>query len=333
MNSILRHSTFAVCAAIFLGVPAKAQEFGLPVDCKAAGVECRVQQYVDMDTGPKEQDPYCSTATYDGHEGTDIRVLSMRDVEKGVPVIAMGSGTVLRGRDGVVDHVMQTKEDRAAVADKECGNGMVVDFGSHEVQYCHLRQGSIVVKAGDTVVAGQKLGEIGASGMAAFPHVHITVRQNGKIMDPMTGATPSEGPACTAGTQEETLFWSATARDSLAEMATPLIDAGIAGTTPEHRKLAIDGAPPSATLADTVTVGWAWFANLQLGDQVALKLFAPDGSVFSESPGKPLDRNKADYSAFVGRKNAPTAGTWVLEIALIRGGKAVFETKKTVTVQ
>jgi Peptidase family M23 len=333
MNSILRTPTIAICVTFFLSIAAVAQDLGLPLDCAAAGVECRIQQYVDMDTGPSSLDPYCSTATYNGHDGTDIRVLSMRDVEKGVSVIAMADGKVLRGRDGEPDRLVTSEGDRAIVANKECGNGLLVEQGAYQVQYCHMRQGSIVVKPGDSVSRGQKLGEIGASGLAQFPHVHITVRKQNATVDPMTGATPRTGHDCIADAVPDRPLWSADARKDLAAMAVPLLDAGISGSVPVHDRLSLEGGPISATSADAATIGWVWFANLQKGDQIKLTLRTPDGSVYSESLTEPLDRNKADYSAYIGRKRAPIAGEWTLDIALMRGGAAVFETSKKTAVE
>jgi hypothetical protein len=333
MNSILRKSAFVLCAIIFVGAPARAQDFGLPLDCAAAGVECRIQHYVDMDTGEAARDPYCSSATYNGHDGTDIRILSMRDVAKGVPVIAMSDGKVLRGRDGEPDRLIRSDADRTAIANKECGNGLLVDHGTHQVQYCHLRQGSIVVNPGDTITKGQKLGEVGASGLAQFPHVHVTVRQNDAVVDPMTGTAPSASTSCTVGGDNPNSLWSVAARDRLKAMAAPLLDAGIAGDVPQHETLSQNGGPAPATLTDSATVGWAWFANLQKGDQVKLTLNAPDGSVYSENVSEPLDRNKADYSAFAGRKRPPTPGEWTLNIVLMRGGTSIFETKKTAEIK
>ena len=48
----------------------------LPVDCEI-GKTCFVQNYVDHDPGPGKQDFQCRAMTYDGHEGTDFRVLSL----------------------------------------------------------------------------------------------------------------------------------------------------------------------------------------------------------------------------------------------------------------
>src|SRR3954454_24863756 len=149
----MRHAALACAiAALFLPAPAGALELGLPAQC-ALGKDCFVQQFADDDTRPGEvADPFCGKATYDGHDGTDLRILSMTDVARGVPVLAVADGTVLRGRDGVPDRLVTTDADRAAVADKECGNGMIVDLGGgYEAQYCHMRQGSLTVKPGNAV--------------------------------------------------------------------------------------------------------------------------------------------------------------------------------------
>ena len=159
----------------------------MPADC-ALGRDCFVQQFPDMDPGPDAVDPFCGSATYDGHDGTDLRILSLADVARGVPVIAMADGKVLRLRDGEPDRLVLNDDDRKAVASKECGNGLVIDHGDGlEVQYCHLKQGSISVSAGAIVKRGDHVGEIGASGLAQFPHVHVTVRKNGRKIDPSTG--------------------------------------------------------------------------------------------------------------------------------------------------
>ena len=140
-----------VFCAMLLATAASAIELGLPAQC-TLGTDCFVQQYPDMDADAGVADPYCGSATYDGHDGTDLRIMSMADVARGVPVLAMADGTVLRARDGVPDHLVTSDADRAAVANQECGNGMIVELAEgFEVQYCHMRQGSLVVKPGDPV--------------------------------------------------------------------------------------------------------------------------------------------------------------------------------------
>src|SRR5690606_31994662 len=89
---------------------ANGQELASPVACRL-GVSCFIQQLPDMTAGPEAADPFCGTATYDGHNGTDFRVLSMRDMEGGTDVLAMAAGTVVRTRDGMPDRIIQSEED------------------------------------------------------------------------------------------------------------------------------------------------------------------------------------------------------------------------------
>ena len=60
-----------------------------------------MQQFPDLDPGANTVDAYCGSATYDGHDGLDLRVLSLVDVARGVPVLAMADGTVVGVRDKV----------------------------------------------------------------------------------------------------------------------------------------------------------------------------------------------------------------------------------------
>ena len=109
---------------------------------------------------------------------------------------ASAAGRVKAARDGVEDRLVRDEAGRAAVKGRECGNGVVIDHGEGwETQYCHMRKGSVTAKPGDAVEAGAKLGEVGASGEAGFAHVHLTVRQNGRPLDPFDGG-PAVGAAC-----------------------------------------------------------------------------------------------------------------------------------------
>ena len=46
---------------------------------------------------------------------------------------------------------------------------------------------AMAVKLGDTVVAGQRLGLVGLSGMTEFPHLHFEVAKGGAVVDPFLG--------------------------------------------------------------------------------------------------------------------------------------------------
>ena len=63
----------------------------IPVDC-ALGETCFVQNFVDTDSGPGAADFTCGFLTYDGHKGVDIRILDLKMMADGVPVLAAAGG-------------------------------------------------------------------------------------------------------------------------------------------------------------------------------------------------------------------------------------------------
>lgn len=277
---------------------ADAPKFDLPIACKMAKT-CWVQQYPDRDPTPGIKDYACGSQTYDGHDGTDIRI---RDSAAGADVIAAASGTVKAVRDGVADHLMLTPEDRRKIGNLECGNGVViVHGGGFETQYCHLRNGSISVKAGETVATGTRLGAVGYSGMAAFPHVHLTVRKNGKSLDPFRVSDDPE----TCGSGKDAL-WTDEALAVLAYTRGSVLRTGFA---PGGVQI---GALESGALGDPpfgadwpALVGYGWAINLAKGDVISLSLTGPDGIAAKNSVT--LDRAKAQYLLFAGQKR-PVSG-------------------------
>jgi len=60
------------------------------------------------------------------------------------------------------------------------GNHIMIQADNVFVLLCHLRNGSLLVKKGDAVTAGQKIGEVGNSGSSIQPHLHIQVMYNDK---------------------------------------------------------------------------------------------------------------------------------------------------------
>ncbi len=159
-------------------------QLSLPLACQPHKT-CFIQTYVDVDPGKGIKDYMCGSATYDQHSGVDFRLLSAAAVIKApVPVLAATDGTVKAVRDGVADMFFK-KAKPQDVAGRECGNGVIIDHGNGwETQYCHLHQGSVHVAKGQTVKRGDQLGEAGYSGMADFAQVFLSVRHDGKVVDP-----------------------------------------------------------------------------------------------------------------------------------------------------
>jgi murein DD-endopeptidase MepM/ murein hydrolase activator NlpD len=65
----------------------------------------------------------------------------------------------------------------------EYGNLVVLEHGSGlATSYAHLLH--IAVAEGDCIAAGQIVGQVGATGLAAQPLLHFEVRRNGTAVDP-----------------------------------------------------------------------------------------------------------------------------------------------------
>jgi murein DD-endopeptidase MepM/ murein hydrolase activator NlpD len=299
----------------------------LPLACKL-GETCHLQQLTDVDPGPDAKDFRCGSATYEGHKGTDIRVLSVKAAEAGVAVLASAPGAVKAVRDGVPDRLIASAADKAAVQNIECGNGVVIDHGGGwETQYCHLRRGSVAVKQGQQVETGARLGLVGYSGDAQFAHVHLSVRRDDQIVDPFLGEVI--GGSCNEGGLPASSLWSQTLRPALTYPDAAIIETGFAGggaTTADAEQ----GAMPVASPASPALVFFARFINLRQGDALRLSVSGPDGfEAVNQAP--PLDRNKATFIAFTGKKLRAErwpAGDYRGEAAVVRDGKVIGQAQK-----
>ncbi|MEP0323567.1 M23 family metallopeptidase [Bauldia litoralis] len=321
-----RVTALVVLAAPLTLSPAAAIELAFPVACEI-GATCAIQHYVDRDAGPEALDYRCGHQTYDGHDGVDIRVPTLRDMTAGVAVLAAADGTVQRTRDGVSD-AMFDEENAGAVADRECGNGVFVSHaGGWSTQYCHMKRGSIRVAPGDAVKAGTPLGEIGLSGMTEFPHLHFTVRDRDGTVDPFATEPAAGGAACTAAGDAATGLWSGDVAAALAYRPAYVLNAGFADaaiTMEDVESGDLDGValPPDAP----ALVFFGRAIGLEQGDVQAIRVIGPDGDVFAENTIDPLDRSKAQFFAFAGKRltaAAWPAGAYRGRYSVIRDGEEI----------
>lgn len=223
-----------------------------------------------------------------------------------------------------MDQLVTTEGDREAIAGKDCGNGLVIDHGNGtEVQYCHLRRGSISPKAGDTLRRGEPIGMIAASGLAQFPHVHITVRVSGQVVDPGTGRKLQDG--CGKGSATATPLFSENIANTLGAGETAIMAIGLTGDVIDHGMLSVSGSPGDADTRSFNTVGWAWFINVRQGDRVRVTLRGPDGEVIAEQTSGPMERHKADYSAYSGKRGSPEPGVYRMIASVLRNERVVME--------
>jgi hypothetical protein len=307
----------ALCLSALLALSAIADEaprFDLPVACPAdAG--CIVRSFVDEDPGPGAKDWRCGQLTYDGHRGTDIRVPDGVAMAKGIQVLAAAPGTVLRLRDGM-DDVSIRVTGAAAIKDREAGNSVIIDHGNGwETQYGHLRKGSIIVKPGQTVTAGQPIALMGLSGNTEFTHTHFEVRHNGKPVDPYSGA--DMGTGCGGGTP----MWTPRAFAALAYREDAPFDAGFADARPDESAARAGAyAGLGLTVDSPALVFWIDVVGHRVGDLQSLRLLGPGGAVLAEVTDTVKEAH-IQWFQFVGKKRPPSgwpAGRYRGEYSLTR---------------
>lgn len=309
--------------------PQASPGFGLPVICEL-GVECFVQQMPDIDAGDQVLDPLCGKATYEGHDGWDIRVRSLKDIDRSVPVIAVADGTVLRTRDGMQDRIYDRGHDDELSAGKECGNGILVQHAGGLVsQYCHLKEGSLVVRPGAHVKRGETLGSIGSSGLAEFPHVHLAVRRDGNRIEPLTGRLLGAGPESCGDTTASLFEPSVT--EALSRAALAIMQIGLTNMPPRSATLVREGEPPPAKVSDSI-FAWVWGINLEPGSLFRIRVSDPDGKTIVNVQTPPLDARKANYVAYAGGMHAKSHGAYDLQIDLISSGKTQRSVRRSIEV-
>lgn len=98
----------------------------------------------------------------------------------GLPVLAVADGTVAHVVDDVPDNAIGEVDLR-----RNWGNVVVLQHGPGLYSLvAHLTPGSVPVRAGQAVAAGDVVGRCGASGRAPRPHVHFQLQATARVGAP-----------------------------------------------------------------------------------------------------------------------------------------------------
>jgi Peptidase family M23 len=324
---------FCALTAICLAPAAPAQSadpisLSFPMKCEL-GSTCFFQNYVDHDPSDNVRDYQCGGRTYNGHDGTDIRIPSAAAQRRGVEVLAAATGRVVAVRDDMNDVSIRIA-GKAAVAGRECGNGAVIAHDNGwQTQYCHMAKASLRVHPGDSVAAGQPIGLVGLSGETEFFHLHFTVRQNGRIVDPF--AYQAAAASCGGGQS----LWVDAIRAQTRYHGGEVLDDGFVDIAPTMELIdSGDVALHPALPGSAALVAYVRAIGLQAGDQQTLTIKSPNGTSFSAYSPPALDHDKAQYLISAGRRRTESAwpaGSYVATYSVVRNGAEVlhkvFETQ------
>ncbi len=89
----------------------------------------------------------------------------------GWPVLAPADGRIVEVADGYADAPPGTNGDHPNTLVMDIGGGRYVVMG-------HLKQGSILVKAGDVVRRGEPIAAVGNTGNTNEPHLHLQIQDS-----------------------------------------------------------------------------------------------------------------------------------------------------------
>lgn len=307
----------------------------LPVDCRL-GDNCWIVNYADTDPGEDASDFMCGGLSYDAHNGTDFGLADLVAMETGVPVLAAAGGKILRMRDGVAD-IMPDREEQAVMLaeNRGCGNGVYIDHGGGwQTIYCHMKQGSIVVRPGQDIEEGAVLGQVGHSGIAEFPHLHFGLFHEGSPVDPFTGLAGGKG--CMA--EGAAPLWAGA--EGIAYQPVSLYAAGFKAGVPDFEAVKIDSHSPQTLPAQSEAMTfWVAFYGAVKGDLITIEIRDPQGNILARREII-QDKNRARQFYYVGRKAPPggfAGGTYTGSVQLARpqgeSAPIMRDLAKTVTVK
>lgn len=309
--------TLALAAAPRDAAAQNAPQFQMPLECEI-GVDCWVLRYFDHDPSEGTKDYECGFMTGNDHRGIDMRVRDYVAMREGVVVMAAADGVVTATRDGVEDVAVQNNTDsRAEVSKYGLGNTVILNHGNGWTSaYGHMLKGSVLVREGDTVTAGQPIGMVGLSGLTSFPHVHFMVKYNDKALDPFTGL--AQDPAC--GDVSQTL-WTPDALAELQYIRTAMLVGGFADVVPNEDD-ALNGKYDQSMLrADgDAIVFWYHIMGANKGDTETVTVTGPDGRVVVDRE-KVYQKNRVLVFDFIGDKHSEgplTPGLYRAEYRLAR---------------
>ncbi|MEM7295429.1 MAG: M23 family metallopeptidase [Pseudomonadota bacterium] len=261
-----------------------------PLDC-VPGEECYIQTLVDVQPGEGHADFQCTHAARDDHRGTDFALRSLADLENNIAVLAAAPGTVQGVRDGMPD-IASNAPNAPDITGRECGNGVAIVHGNGwRTQYCHLKEGSVVVRQGQRVERGETIGILGLSGWTSYPHLHMNLTRNGEIVDPFD---PESDPTCVPPPDSQWL-------NDPPFSPGGFVRAGVSGIQPSYDVIKQGGyAEKTVPASAPVMILWAQVYQVTEGDSLRMIITGPDDFTFDSTVA--FEKWQEQAMRFAGRR-------------------------------
>ena len=127
---------------------------------------------------------FCSMATTEKRPFTRVSIMSTQVKCAGCRHFSAAEGRVSYVRKGCENLLDLASTERAVNVAQAGGNHVVIDHGNgiHR-RYAHLANEDIMVKAGDTVKAGERIAGMGNSGRSQERHLHFEIGHSSKAFD------------------------------------------------------------------------------------------------------------------------------------------------------
>ena len=93
------------------------------------------------------------------------------------------SGLDLAAPFGTPVYAMMPGEVASVGYDQRAGHYIKLKHGNFTITYCHLLSRPIL-RIGASVIAGYPIGQVGSSGRSTGPHLHLSLKRNGQVIDP-----------------------------------------------------------------------------------------------------------------------------------------------------
>jgi len=267
-----------------------------------------VSGYIDHDAATGSLLDYaCGSRTYDRSDGYNHDGVDISSWPYPWTVMEADGLEVIAAADGTIVSKVGKNFDRSCSIDTAADWNLIVlahDDGKQSL-YGHLKRNSLTNKeVGDTVVAGEYLGQVGSSGVSTGPHLHfqfLDVDQSN--IDPFAGA---------CGATDSSWRWQ-------PDYNRPRINAVLIGdSVPDLGQC--DGTEVPA-LKDEFAPGQpifisGYFVNQPAGQAARLEIIQPDGSLWLDVPmGTPQE--DLDFSYWYRAFIAPSVnGEWRARMSL-----------------